>query len=60
MNLTFNCLLVYYTPGGRRCHFRAVTTAIAADLALDVAERLLTKDKRRKVAWIDYMEAIEQ
>lgn len=56
----FNCLLVYYTPAGKRVHYRTKAIAPAADLALDLAQRHITHDSRRKVQTVDYMEAIEQ
>lgn len=58
--LDFNCRMVYYTPAGHRRTVHLKTRAIAADLALDVAERQLRGDKRRLVARITYGEAIEQ
>lgn len=56
----FNCRLIYYTPAGHRRHSYHKTRAIAADLALDIAERQLRSDKRRSVAQISYGEAIQQ
>ena len=56
----FNCRLVYYTPAGRRCHSYHKTRAIAADLAIEIAEKQLRADKRRRVARVTYGEAIEQ
>ena len=56
----FNCRIVYYTPGGARRTAHLKTRAIAADLALDVADRLLLTDKRRRVQRITYGEAIQQ
>jgi len=56
----FNCLLVYHTPAGKRIHFRTKAIAPAADLALDLAQRHLTHDTRRRVQSIVYMEVIEQ
>lgn len=56
----FNCTVVYNTPAGARRHFRAKTIAPAADLALEIAEKLLRADKRRLVASVEYTEAIEQ
>jgi len=56
----FNCRIVYYTPGGARRTAHLKTRARAADLALDVADRLLLTDKRRRVQRITYGEAIQQ
>lgn len=58
--LDFNCRVVYYTPAGHRRTVCLKTRAIAADLALDVAERQLRGDKRRRVARVSYGEAIQQ
>lgn len=58
--LNFNCRLIYLTPGGKRVHAYYKTTAIAADLAVEIAERLLRKDKRRQVTRVVYSEAISQ
>jgi hypothetical protein len=55
----YNCLLVYNTPAGKRIHYRTKTIARAADLALDIAQRHITHDTRRKVRSVEYMEAIE-
>jgi len=56
----FNCTLVYHTPAGKRIYFRTKAIAPAADLALDLAQRHLTHDSRRRVQTVEYMEAIEQ
>lgn len=56
----FNCRLVYYTPCGYRRHSFHKTRAIAADLAIEIAERQLRSDKRRRVARVSYGEAIQQ
>ncbi len=56
----FNCLLIYYTPAGHRRNAHIKTRAIAADIALDIAEKLLRRDKRRHVGRIVYGEAIQQ
>lgn len=58
--LDFNCRLTYVTPAGHRRHSRHKTRAIAADIALEIAERQLRADKRRRVARVTYGEAIEQ
>lgn len=55
--LDFNCLLIWLTPCGKRNQRWIQTTAIAADLALDLAERILRSDKRRKVVRVLYGEA---
>lgn len=59
-DLLFNCTVVYITPSGARKHFRAKTIAPAADLALEIAEKLLRTDKRRQVHAVEYTEAIQQ
>lgn len=56
----FHCTLVYYTPAGRRIHFRTKTVARDADEALRLAERHLHNDTRRVVDHIAEREAIEQ
>lgn len=56
----YNCMLVYLTPAGRRQHFRTKAVAQTADQALELAQRHLTNDTRRRVRSIEYMEAIEQ
>lgn len=58
--LDFNCCVTYLTPAGRRRHSHHKTRAIAADIALDIAERQLRADKRRRVASVVYGEAIQQ
>lgn len=58
--LDFNCRLIYYTPGGYRRHSFHRTRAIAADLAIEIAEKQLRADKRRRVASVVYGEAIQQ
>ena len=57
--LDFNCRLVYLTPAGHRRHSHHKTRAIAADIALEIAERQLRADKRRRVARVTYGEAIQ-
>ena len=57
--LRFNCLLVYYTASGYRRQSHHRTIATAADLALEIAERQLRGDKRRRVAWVSYGKAIQ-
>lgn len=58
--LDFNCRLVYLTPAGHRRHTSHKTRAIAADIALEIAERHLRADKRRRVASVVYGKAIQQ
>ena len=58
--LDFNCRLTYVTPAGHRRHSHHKTRAIAADIALEIAERQLRADKRRRVARVTYGEAIQQ
>lgn len=58
--LDFNCRLTYLTPAGHRRHSHHKTRAIAADIALDITERQLRADKRRRVASVVYGEAIQQ
>lgn len=57
--LDFNCRLTYVTPAGHRRHSHHKTRAIAADIALEIAERQLRADKRRRVARVTYGEAIQ-
>lgn len=56
----FNCMVTYETVGGRRKSAHCKTRAAAADIALDIAERQLRADKRRRVARVVYGKAIEQ
>ncbi len=60
MTYDFNCLLVYRTPAGHRRQSRHKTRAPAADLAMDIAEKQLRRDRRRKVDRVTYAEAIQQ
>lgn len=57
--LRFNCLLIYYTPSGYRRQSTHRTIASAADLALDIAEKQLRNDKRRRVAQVIYGKAMQ-
>ena len=57
--LDFNCRLVYLTPAGHRRHSSHKTRAIAAGIALEIAEHQLRRDKRRQVASVVYGEAIQ-
>ena len=56
----FNCLLSYVTPARHVISVHCKTIAIAADAALEIAERQLRADKRRKVVRVVYGKAIEQ
>ena len=56
----FNCLIVYYTPSGLRKSANVKTRATSADLALEIAERLLRRDKRRSVSRVTFGRAIQQ
>ena len=56
----FNCMLVYRTPAGHRRQSRHKTRAITADIALEIAEKLLRADKRRRVDRVVYGKAIQQ
>jgi len=57
---TFNCAILYVNTGGRRKQANVKTIANAADIALDLAEKLVRADKRRKVKSVYYTSAIEQ
>jgi hypothetical protein len=46
--------------GERRKQANVKTIASAADIALDLAEKLVRADKRRKVKSVYYTSAIEQ
>lgn len=48
--LTFWCSVTYYTPSRQRRIACVEVDAIAADLAVEVAEKLVKADKRRRVA----------
>ena len=56
----FNCMLTYYTPSGYRRHSHHKVRAIMADIALDIAERQLRSDKRRRVGHVTFGKAIQQ
>ena len=56
----YRCLLVYYTPAGRRRHYRTMTVAPDKAEALKLAERHLAQDTRRRITYIELSEAIEQ
>ena len=57
---TFNCAVLYINESNRRMQANVKTIAPAADLALDLAEKLVRTDKRRKVKSVYYTTAIEQ
>lgn len=57
--LRFNCLLIYYTASGYRRQSHHRTIATAADLALEIAEKQLRADKRRRVGRVVYGKAIQ-
>ena len=57
--LRFNCLLIYYTASGYRRQSTHRTIAPSADLALDIAEKQLRNDKRRRVGRVVYGKAIQ-
>lgn len=57
--LWFGVRLHYATPGGCRQQVHYKLPAIAADLALEKAERLLRRDRRRRIGSIDYGEAVQ-
>jgi len=57
---TFNCAILYINESNRRMQANVKTIAPAADLALDLAEKLVRADKRRKVKSVYYTTAIEQ
>ena len=58
--MDFNCFYIYVTPAGHRRQFRCRTTAVAADLAVEIGERILRNDKRRSIAKVVYSEAISR
>jgi hypothetical protein len=57
---TFNCAILYINESNRRTQANVKVIAPAADLALELAEKIIRTDGRRKVREIVYMEAIEQ
>lgn len=58
--MDFNCFYIYVTPAGNRKQFRCRATAIAADLAVEIGERIMRNDKRRDIAKVVYSEAVSQ
>lgn len=57
--LRFECFLTYLTEKGHTKEARITTQAIAADLAMDKADKRLRADKRRNVACVIYGKAIQ-
>lgn len=57
---TFNCAVLYINESNRRMQATIKTIAPAADLAMDLAIKIVRADKRRKVKSVYYMTAIEQ
>jgi len=53
------CTMIYRTHAGHRRQFRTSVYAMAADLAVETAEKLLRADKRRHVARVTYSDAIQ-
>ena len=58
-DLLFNCTILYLTPGGQRRYFRTKTIAPAADLAVELAERQMRSDRRRRVGTTVYTQAVQ-
>ncbi|MEN9936030.1 MAG: hypothetical protein RLZZ387_2609 [Chloroflexota bacterium] len=56
----YACMLVYRTPYGTEKTFSCVVDALSEALALPVAERRLTHDRRRSVKAIVHRQAMEQ
>jgi hypothetical protein len=56
----FNCAVLYINTGNCRKQATIKTIAPAADLAMELAIKIVRADKRRKVASIYYTTAIEQ
>ena len=57
---TFNCAILYINESNRRMQANVKTIAPAADISLDLAEKLIRADKRRNVKSVYYTSAIEQ
>ena len=57
---TFNCAVLYINTGNRRMQATIKTIAPAADLAMELATKIVRADKRRKVKSVYYTTAIEQ
>jgi hypothetical protein len=56
----FNCLVVYSTPAGRRVNVSIRVIAPSADLAMELAEKIVRADKRRAILSVEYAKAIQQ
>jgi hypothetical protein len=57
---TFNCAVLYTNTGGRRKQANIKTIAPAADLAMELATKIVRTDKRRRVQSVYYTSAIKQ
>ena len=57
--LTFKCRLIYLTYAGHDQEARYTVQHVAADLAMQKAERLLRADKRRHIGALIYQEAVQ-
>lgn len=57
---TFNCAILYLNESNRRMQANVKTIAPAADMAMDLATKIVRADKRRKVKSVYYTTAIEQ
>jgi|DEB19_MinimDraft_3_1074340.scaffolds.fasta_scaffold724219_1 hypothetical protein len=57
---TFNCAVLYINTGNCRKQATIKTIAPAADLAMELAIKIVRADKRRKVKSVYYTTAIEQ
>lgn len=57
---TFNCAVLYITASNHRKQATIKTIAPAADMAMDLAIKIVRADKRRKVKSVYYTTAIEQ
>lgn len=58
-DLLFNCTICYTTISGQRRYFRTKTIAPAADLAVELAERKMRTDRRRRVGATVYTQAVQ-
>jgi hypothetical protein len=56
----FNCAVLYITASNCRKQANLKTIAPAADLAMELAEKIVRADKRRRVKRVYYTRAIEQ
>lgn len=57
---TYNCLITYLSHNGAKRVANIKTCADNPDAALDVAEKLLYKDRRRVIAYVVNRKATEQ